>query len=133
MGNLHITTLREQVYLLSEILERELKVSITGAELSTAFERKRIVGAWNDRRASACARLSWPSSSWTPRTGYHTLEDDVVLLIWRQVQISVQLFASVQNIFRTPGTIDSATISSRERLCQPITSFVRMMILFLVI
>jgi hypothetical protein len=31
MGNLHIMTLREQVYLLSEILERELKVSITGA------------------------------------------------------------------------------------------------------
>jgi hypothetical protein len=35
MGNLHITTLHEQVYLLSEILERVLKVSITGAELST--------------------------------------------------------------------------------------------------
>jgi hypothetical protein len=40
MGNLHTTTLREQVYLLSEILERELKVSITGAELSTVFGRR---------------------------------------------------------------------------------------------
>jgi hypothetical protein len=43
MGNLHITTLREQLYLLSEILERKLKVSITGAELSTVFGRK---GSW---------------------------------------------------------------------------------------
>jgi hypothetical protein len=43
MGNLHITTLREQVYLLSEILERELKVSITGAMLSRGFRRK---GSW---------------------------------------------------------------------------------------
>jgi hypothetical protein len=43
MGNPHITTLREQVYLLSEILEQKLKVSITGAELSTVFGRK---GSW---------------------------------------------------------------------------------------
>jgi hypothetical protein len=41
MGNFHITALREQVYLISEILERELKVSITAAELSTVFGRKR--------------------------------------------------------------------------------------------
>jgi hypothetical protein len=41
MGNLHITTLREQVSLLSEILERELKVSIIDAELSRVFWRKR--------------------------------------------------------------------------------------------
>jgi hypothetical protein len=34
--------LPEQVYLLSEILDRELKVSITGAELSTVFGRKRL-------------------------------------------------------------------------------------------
>jgi hypothetical protein len=40
MSDLHITTSRKQVYLLSEILEWELKVSITGAELSTVFGRK---------------------------------------------------------------------------------------------
>jgi hypothetical protein len=40
MSNRHITTLREQVYLLSELLERELKFLITGAELSTVFWRE---------------------------------------------------------------------------------------------
>jgi hypothetical protein len=40
MGNIQMTTLPEQVDLLSEILERELKQSITGAELSTVFGRK---------------------------------------------------------------------------------------------
>jgi hypothetical protein len=40
MGNLHITTLREQLDLLSKMFERELKFSITGAELSTIFGRK---------------------------------------------------------------------------------------------
>jgi hypothetical protein len=40
MGNFQMTTLREQVYLLSEILEQELKLSITGAELSTGFGKK---------------------------------------------------------------------------------------------
>jgi hypothetical protein len=39
MDNLHIMTLRKQVYLLSEILERELKISITGSELSTIVGR----------------------------------------------------------------------------------------------
>jgi hypothetical protein len=37
MGNFYITTLREQAYLLFQILERKLKVSITGAELSTVL------------------------------------------------------------------------------------------------
>jgi hypothetical protein len=45
MSNLHITTLREQLCLLSEILEPEFKVSITGAELSTVLGEKGIVGA----------------------------------------------------------------------------------------
>jgi hypothetical protein len=40
MGSLQMTTLREQVYLLSEILERELKKVMFGAELSTVFGRK---------------------------------------------------------------------------------------------
>jgi hypothetical protein len=43
MGSLRITTLREQLYLLSEILERELTVLITGAELNKVFGRK---GPW---------------------------------------------------------------------------------------
>jgi hypothetical protein len=40
MDNLQMTTLRDQVDLVSEILERELKASIAGAELSTIFGRK---------------------------------------------------------------------------------------------
>jgi hypothetical protein len=40
MCNLQMTTLREQVDLLSEIVERELKPSITGVQLSTVFGRK---------------------------------------------------------------------------------------------
>jgi hypothetical protein len=40
MGNFRIMTLRKQVYLLSEIVEWELKVSITSTELSTVFEKK---------------------------------------------------------------------------------------------
>jgi hypothetical protein len=43
MGNLQMTTLQEQVDLLSEILAQEVKLSITGAELSTVFGRN---GSW---------------------------------------------------------------------------------------
>jgi hypothetical protein len=77
-GHFYITTLREQVYLLSEILEPELKVSITGAELSTVFERK---GSWahgmivEDLHALDSPDPLHPE---VPGLVDHILEDDVV-------------------------------------------------------
>jgi hypothetical protein len=84
MGNLHITTLREQVYLLSEILERELKVSINGAELSTVFGRK---GSWaHGMIAEHLHALDSPGPLHPGRPGLvgHTLEDDVVRFCLRR-------------------------------------------------
>jgi hypothetical protein len=78
MGNLHITTLREQVYLLSEILEWELKVSITGAELSTVFGRG---GPWaHGMIAEHLHAPDSPDPLHPARPGLvdHTLEDDIV-------------------------------------------------------
>jgi hypothetical protein len=43
MGYIHITKLRDQGYLLYEILEREFTGSVTGTELNTVFGRK---GPW---------------------------------------------------------------------------------------
>jgi hypothetical protein len=43
MGNLQMTTLREQVYFFPEILERELKLLITRAEFSIVVGRQ---GSW---------------------------------------------------------------------------------------
>jgi hypothetical protein len=40
-GNLQITTWPERICFLAAILERELKLSINGAELSTVFGRKK--------------------------------------------------------------------------------------------
>jgi hypothetical protein len=86
MGNLHITTLREQVDLLYEILERELKVSITGAELSTVFRRK---GSW--AHGMIAEHLLALDSSGRLHPGHpgpvdHTLEDDVVRFCLRRQQ-----------------------------------------------
>jgi hypothetical protein len=78
MGNLHITTLHKRVYLFSEILERELKVSITGAELSTVLGRK---GSWaHGMIAEHLHAPHSPDSLYPGRLGLvdHTLEDDVV-------------------------------------------------------
>jgi hypothetical protein len=78
MSNLHITTLCEQVYLLSEILERELKVSITGAKLSTVFGRK---GSWaHGMTAEHLHALDPPDPLHPGRPGLvdHTMEDDFV-------------------------------------------------------
>jgi hypothetical protein len=78
MGNLHIVTLPEQVYLLSEILERELKVSITGAQLVTVFGRK---GLWaHGMIAEHLHALDSPGPLHPGRPGLvdHTLEDDAV-------------------------------------------------------
>jgi hypothetical protein len=84
MGNLHITTLREQVDLLSEISERKLKVSITGADLSTVFGRK---GSWAyGVIAEHLHALNSPDPSHPGRPGLvdHTLEDHVVRFCLRQ-------------------------------------------------
>jgi hypothetical protein len=78
MANLHITTLREQIYLLSEILKRELKVSITGAELSTVFGRK---GSWaHGVIAEHLHALDSPNPLHPKRPGLvdDTLEDGMV-------------------------------------------------------
>jgi hypothetical protein len=78
MGNLHITTLREQVYLRSEMLERELKFSITGAELSTGFGRN---GSWaHGMIPEHLHALDSPDALHPGRPGLvdHTLEDDFV-------------------------------------------------------
>jgi hypothetical protein len=86
MGNLHITTLREQVDRLSEILERELKVSIIGAELSTVFGRK---GSWaHGMIAEHLRALDSPDPLHPGRPGLvdHTLEDDVVRFCLRRQQ-----------------------------------------------
>jgi hypothetical protein len=86
MGNLHITTLREQVDFLSGILERELKVSITGAELSKVFERK---GSWaHGMVAEHLHAFDSPGPSHPGRPGLvdHTLEDDVVRFRLRRQQ-----------------------------------------------
>jgi hypothetical protein len=86
MGNLHITTLREQVYLLSEILERQLKVSITGAKLSIVFGRKR---SWvHGMIAEHLLALDSPDPFHPGRPGLvdHNLEDDVVRFCLRRQQ-----------------------------------------------
>jgi hypothetical protein len=78
MGNLHITILRKQVDLLFEILERELKVLITGAELITVFGRK---GSWAHGMIAEHLHVLDPPNPLHPgRSGMvdHTLEDNVV-------------------------------------------------------
>jgi hypothetical protein len=78
VGHLHITTLREQVYLLSEILEREVKASITGAELSTVFGTN---GSWvHGMIAEHLPALDSPDRLHPGRPGLvgHALEDNVV-------------------------------------------------------
>jgi hypothetical protein len=78
MGNLHITTLRERADLLSEILERELKVSITGTALSTVFGRKR---SWaHGMTAEHLHALDFPDPVHPGRPGLvdYTLEDEPV-------------------------------------------------------
>jgi hypothetical protein len=78
MGNLQVTTSGEQVYLLSEILERKLKVSIARAELSTVFGRR---GSWvHGMIAEHLHALDSPDLLHSGHLGLvdHTLEDDVV-------------------------------------------------------
>jgi hypothetical protein len=86
MVNLHITTLREQVYLLSEILEWELKISITGAELSMVFGRN---GSWaHGMIAEHLYALGSPDPIHPRRPGLvdQTLEDDIVRFCLRRQQ-----------------------------------------------
>jgi hypothetical protein len=86
MGNLRITTLRERVYLLSEILERELKVSITAAQLSTVFGRK---GSWaHGMTAEHLHALDYPDPLHSGRPGLvdHTLKNDIVRFCLRRQQ-----------------------------------------------
>jgi hypothetical protein len=86
MSNLHITTLREQVDLLSEILEQKLKVSITGTELSINFGRKGS-GA-HGMIAEHLHALDSPDPLHPGRPGLvdQTLEDDVVRFWLRRQQ-----------------------------------------------
>jgi hypothetical protein len=86
MGNLHITTLREQINLLSEILERELKVSITGAELSIVFGRN---GSWaHGMIAEHLHALDSPDPLHPGRPGLvdHSLENDLMRFCLRRQQ-----------------------------------------------
>jgi hypothetical protein len=78
--------LREQVDLLSEILERELKVSITGAELSTVFGRK---GSWaHGMIAEHLHALDSPDPLHPGLPGLvdHTLKDNVMRFCLRRQQ-----------------------------------------------
>jgi hypothetical protein len=86
MGNLHITTLREQVCLLSEILVREPKVSITAAELSMIVGEKGLSA--HGMIAKHLHALDSPDPLHPGCSGLvdHTLEDDVVRFCLRRQQ-----------------------------------------------
>jgi hypothetical protein len=106
IGNLRISTLRAQVYLLSEILERELKISITVAELSTVFERK---GSWaHGMIAEHLHALDSPDPLHPGRPGLvdHTLEDDVVrFYLRRQQERQPVTFSDVTDYFGEKSTV----------------------------